>query len=162
MRQRAPRNGKTLRDRFEEKYIPEPNSGCWLWVGATNGGRYGKITAHDPPRTSLLAHRVAYELYRGPIPAGMLVCHKCDNIICVNPDHLFLGDTSDNARDAVAKGRGHFHWRRNPKTALSPEIVANIRRLTAAGERPKDLAARYGVTPETIYSVINHQTWKAA
>jgi hypothetical protein len=101
-------NGSTrpIRDRFEEKFVPEPMSGCFLWLGSLTNKGYGQISGgahHAPPR---LAHRVAYELYVGPIPPGMFVLHKCDVRSCCNPDHLFLGDLWANARDMARKGRG--------------------------------------------------------
>lgn len=66
-------------------------------------------------KRSLLAHRLAYAITYGPIGNGLLVCHKCDNPICVRPDHLFIGTQSDNQRDRVAKGR----WK-NPNPRVSP------------------------------------------
>ena len=90
-------------DRFKGKVIPEPNSGCWLWLGSTDGRGYGKMRVGDKLKR---AHRIGYELFVGPIPQGMDACHTCDVTSCVNPDHLFLGTAADNMRDCVAKGRG--------------------------------------------------------
>lgn len=102
---------ETANARFDRMYIPEPNSGCWIWIGA----------CPDPPgygRINILGeiigtHRFSYERFIGPIPEGMLVCHKCDTRCCVNPDHFFLGDHAANGRDASQKGRlcaGQRHY----------------------------------------------------
>ena len=93
----------SLMEKFESKYIPEPMSGCWLWIGANSGkGGYGQISINGRIKR---AHRVSWELHRGFIPEGMLVCHHCDTPPCVNPDHLFVGTYSDNTIDSVKKGR---------------------------------------------------------
>lgn len=75
---------------------------CWPWLGTRVGVGYGRVQV-DRVRT--VAHRVAYELAVGPIPEGLLVLHRCDNPPCCNPKHLFVGTSSDNAQDALAKGR---------------------------------------------------------
>jgi hypothetical protein len=93
--------------RFRGKIRIEP-SGCWLWIGATNGKGYGKIQQGRRGGIPLLAHRVSWELHRGPIPDGLMVLHQCDSPPCVNPDHLFLGTGLDNMRDMVAKSRHRF------------------------------------------------------
>lgn len=80
---------------------------CWTWTGVCRRG-YGIIERHDDTERVLLAHRVSWTIANGAIPDGLLVCHKCDNPPCVNPDHLFLGDHKANAADMIAKGRGRF------------------------------------------------------
>ena len=95
-------HGMSAADRFEKYVIPEPMSGCFLWIGSVDGGGYG--TFWDG-RGRAKAHRYAWGQKHGPIPEGMHVCHKCDNPPCVNPLHLFLGTAKDNARDKIRKGR---------------------------------------------------------
>jgi len=102
---RNPRNDRTpLEDRFWQHVFPEPNSGCWLWVGYTNKG-YGFISTGGYGGGLKAAHRLSWELHKGPIADGYLVCHRCDVRCCVNPEHLFIGTQLDNIRDMYSKGR---------------------------------------------------------
>lgn len=79
--------------------------GCWEWSGALVAGRYGCIAECGTPIRSVLAHRLSYEMFVGPIPDGLYACHRCDNTKCVRPSHLFLGTQLENMRDMVSKGR---------------------------------------------------------
>ena len=89
---------------LSDNSIPEPNSGCLLWIGAVKPGGYGNLGIKPEGRT-YIAHRAAYEVAYGTIPTGLKVLHKCDNPPCINPLHLFLGTQLDNIRDCVSKGR---------------------------------------------------------
>lgn len=98
--------------RFLEKVVPEPNSGCWLWLGATRPGGHGHMQLDG--RRFEGAHRVSYRCFRGSIPAGVVVCHVCDTPICVNPVHLWLGSVADNMADCIRK---HRAWHNKARAA---------------------------------------------
>ena len=94
-----------IEQRFMSKILPEPNSGCWLWMAAVNFHGYGRFNMGKKRGGIMKSHRVAWEIYRGRIPEGLHVLHKCDIPACVNPDHLFLGTHTDNMQDMTLKGK---------------------------------------------------------
>lgn len=129
--------------------------GCWLWAGATVGKGYGTIGTSKGVK---LSHRVAYELYVGPIPEGLFVLHRCDTPNCVNPEHLFVGTNQDNMTDMMAKGRGNKpRGTQVNKAKLTDWAVKAIRTVDMTAN---DLADIFSVSPDTIYRVRNNRTWK--
>ena len=92
------------RKRFHARYLPEPNSGCWLWVGYIGSHGYGEVTGRKTQREKM-AHRRAWQLFHGIIPEGAFICHRCDVKICVNPSHLFVGTAATNMQDMWEKNR---------------------------------------------------------
>lgn len=152
---------------LEARSIPEPNSGCWLWLGATHRNGYGHAKV-ERSRRSTGAHRMAYEIARGSIPEGMDVCHKCDTRCCVNPAHLFIGTRKENLRDCIAKGRnsrGIKHallhaGERSPHAKLTWPQVRKIRADAANGADKAALAEANGVCVENIKQILAFRSWK--
>lgn len=147
----------TLAFRFEAKYVPVTETGCWLWTSNLNGGGYGLLSFGTPPsRKWRLAHRVAYELHRGQIPEGLDVLHKCDVPSCVNPDHLFVGTDKDNIQDCIRKGRWNRPGRRPGQKKLTDDQIRQIR----SGGSTTRFAKEFGVCLSTIKRVKNGKSFK--
>jgi len=136
--------------------------GCWEWQAAHYPTGYGAFGIGNHRVEG--AHRVAYRLVNGMIPAGAMVLHSCDNKNCVNPSHLFLGTQADNVHDMMAKGRmvsekntPNFQLgEKNNAAKLTTNDVLEIKRST---ERPCVLARRFGVHYKTIWSIKKGLRW---
>lgn len=139
-----------VQERIDSFYTPVTESGCHLWLGALSTRGYGRIMVDGKVRN---AHRVSWQLAKGPIPDGAFLCHKCDTRSCINPEHLFVGDQASNMADVRAKRRwcGISH-----RSKLTPEQVIDIRKSPESGSR---MARKYGVHPSTIHEIIFRKTW---
>lgn len=131
-------------ERFWEKV--DRTGDCWEWQSTINRGGYGQFTASGDGQ-KIAAHRMAWELTHGVIPEGAMVCHRCDNPRCCNPDHLFLGTARTNLEDMVRKGRS-LKGHRNPQCKLTPEQVQEIRDNPQISLR--QFAQRFGVAKSTV------------
>lgn len=138
--------------------IEKTSSGCWEWKKSRHRQGYGNFPYK---RKVLLAHRVAWKLFKGDLDDKILVCHRCDNPPCCNPDHLFLGTDRDNTRDAFAKGRvprrkGEDHY----CAKLTNEIILEIRRLADEGMKYADISKKLNVKIGNISGIVTKNSWK--
>ncbi len=150
---------------------------CWLWRGRSDKGDFYLGAFH-----SRIAARISWELSRGEIPAGRIVCHKCDNPPCVNPDHLYVGTHKDNTRDRYTRGNMRFggptplprepqkpasglhpgqrHGEQHHKAKLSEKQVLEIRARASKGESLASIAEKYPVTLPTVHQIVQQRTWR--
>lgn len=142
----------------EQRSIPVPESGCWIWLGAEKGNGYGNVRRKG---ANLTAHRASWMESNGEIPEGIQVCHKCDTRLCVNPAHLFLGTRAENMQDCVSKNR-QAKGPDLPQSKLTEVEVLSARRLRASGRTFQEIADRFGVDRMTISSAIKGKTWSHA
>lgn len=144
---------ENFRKRFDEKWIKNEISGCWLWTASCAGQMgYGQIKL-PKQRKQEYAHRISYLLYKGIIPERHQVCHTCDNPKCVNPDHLFVGTSADNHADMKAKWR-HLYGEKNGNAKLTLEQVEQIRQMLKANIPQRTVGKAFGVH-QTAISKIN-------
>lgn len=160
MRKNARNEEKILND-FNSKYIVNEN-GCWIWQSKCDKGGYARFRGILGSRNLCLAHRYAYEKFKGKIPKGMCVCHNCpngDNRNCVNPEHLWIGNHLQNNRDKGIKGT-QCKGITNGQHKLSENDVKEIKKRLINGEYGTDLSKEYDVSPGLIYHIKQARSWK--
>ena len=144
----------TLHARFDAKWMPEPSTGCFLWLGLRNEHGYGRFRVGG---RLVLSHRFAWERSNGRTADGQVVRHRCDTPACVNPDHLIAGSIADNVRDRDERGRT-ARGRHNGRAELNEEAVREIRRRLL-GESQASIAHRYGVNARVIFDIKHGRLW---
>jgi HNH endonuclease len=146
-----------LADRVKEifncSFIPTP--GCWIWKGSKTSEGYGRIKICQK---ELVAHRVSYAIYKGKIPKGLVIRHKCDNPNCVNPEHLLTGTHGDNMQDKVERNR-QARGAANGKSKLNETQVREIRTLRDLGWTLQKIGDTYGVTKQSVRDIIIGKHW---
>lgn len=145
---------------FWSKVVLGGRDECWLWTGAKSNRSYGRFGVAGKNRR---ASRIAWALHHGRDPGPLHVCHTCDNPMCVNPHHLFLGTDLDNSNDKCSKGRQHIpvgeFGEANPASKLTADKVKEIRRLCASGLSQSKVAAMFGVEQTNVGLICRRKTW---
>ena len=149
---------KTRETRFLS-HVQKTEDGCWLWVGGKQPGGYGIFSYGSKKEGSRLAHRVAHELWKGPIPKGMYVLHTCRNK-CVNPEHLEVGTSKKNNLDDKIRDGSLLVGERNPSVKYTPDTVRAIRQRYANGETQTSIARSIGIRQGHISDICLRKVWK--
>ena len=144
----------TVEKRFWAKVIKKGDEECWSWAASRHSFGYGYLwNGHKVD----VAHRISYEIHKGNIPEGMLVCHTCDNPECTNPNHLFLGTRNDNNQDCMSKDR--YRYGEGRKNTIYPDaIVRAIRQAKKSGISDTQLSKMFGPCRRHIRDIVNYET----
>jgi len=151
------------RKRFFAKVNKDGPNGCWEWIGYKDKEGYGQVSLKRLEQYALKAHRVSYMQHKGKIADDLLICHKCDNPSCVNPDHLFLGTHQDNVDDKVKKNRQYLNRAdgkgvNNPNAKLTKSQVKEITGLFSIMNN-KEIGLIYKVHHSSISSIRRGKSW---
>ena len=149
------KKGRSVEQRFWDFVFPEPNTGCWLWVGPLSGSGYGRLNLGGGVQVQ--ANRFSWELHNGKIKANLFTCHKCDVRCCVNPEHLFLGTQTENLEDMVRKGRDNpKRGEDHPRSKLTEQMVLQIR---ADSRSLTEIGNDYGFDKQYVWKIKNGWHW---
>lgn len=147
-------NAEKRKEKFLARCKTDRRTGCWNWSGMKSKTGYGQVKRDGK---FLFAHRYSYLLHKGEL-GSLFVLHKCDNRLCVNPDHLFLGTQKENQQDMRAKGR-HIYGEKSPNAKLTEKDVLEMYRLHDEGIGTIRLAHIFGVTKNLAWLVVTGKSW---
>lgn len=132
------------------------SSGCWILTTGTDTNGYPQLRVVG---TLVRVSRISYEVFKGPIPPGMFVCHSCDVRQCVNPEHLWLGTAAENSQDMASKGRGGKADKRGEKNSNAKLSAADIVAIRASALKATVVAQQYGTSAKNIRRIRSGQRW---
>lgn len=148
-----------LTERFWAKVCIGPKDECWEWTASRLKNGYGHIGVGGKTE---YAHRLSYKIHKGSVPAGLDVCHSCDNRACVNPDHLWIGTRAENMADCATKGRARGPNYKGSEVGTSKLVEMDVVLIKAAllkGASPSDLGRKYGVSRSAISMIKRGKSW---
>lgn len=154
---KANRGGIKLQS-FFTWVMPEPNTGCWLWIGELTKKGYGNTNMSTGDYKLRGSHRISYYLHNGPFDYKLCVCHTCDNPSCVNPQHLFLATSPENTEDMRRKGRASKGSHR-PTSKLKESDIIDIRNKRQLGKSVIKLSKEYSICRTTVYGILHNKYW---
>ena len=146
-------NKQELALKLLENVRIDEQTGCWIWTLSLTQPGYGQLGVNGKIKRT---HRLSYELFKGPIPQGMFVCHHCDNRACLNPQHLFVGTSKENTRDMILKNRQKKPGGRK----FTREDINHFRSEAANGVSRIELCETYHVSYKQLSRIINYRDWK--
>lgn len=142
-----------LPERFWEKV--DKSGECWIWTACLHEG-YGWFSWQGK---TVRAHRLAWQAAHGPVPAGHVVLHRCDNPACVRVEHMHLTTQAENRRDAARKGHAAEGQQQGQSAKLTPDKVREIRRRYAMGQTQKSIGMAYGISQTVVGRICARQSW---
>ena len=143
-----------IEERWRTKFKISEN-GCWNWTSSKDLAGYGMIKHKNGKQ--IKAHRFSWMLYKGEIPDNLFVLHRCDNRLCVNPEHLFLGTHQDNMDDMVAKGRLPAH--RGENNGFAKLTASQVIKIRSDGRSQSKIAADYGIAQTQVSHIKLRKQW---
>ena len=138
---------------YDNKFVVDKKTGCWNWIAAMGGDEKHSCGRFNIKGKCVHSHRASWIVHYGEIPEGLVVCHKCDNRLCVNPQHLWLDTQSNNLRDMFKKKR----YGSNQK--LDKKSVLKIRKLYDSGVSPTEIGRRFDIGRGTVWRIAKRKIW---